>query len=158
MFQTELINFELVLDSVFWDQPPAVKITIDGEEKFNGPIAHSQTIKISHLFKFNQPHVLSLERYNKTPQQCRIKESGELDDQVLYIKQIIIDGIDVRNLIWHNSVFQPIYPKLWAAQQLQQGNTLKQLIIGETTLGHNGTWTFNFTSPFWKFLINQMGS
>lgn len=156
MVESEHIIFELDFFGQYWDQPPLAKISINNDEKYHGSICDIQQIAFSHTLAFNQRHVLKIERFNKTDSQCRINALGQLDDQILHIKKIAIDGINIRNLIWHKSVFTPMYPKLWAAQQKHLGIKLESNIVGETILSHNGSWTFEFSSPFWNFLIYEL--
>ena len=94
---------------------------------------------------------LTINRYNKTPAQCQNDQ-----DQIMHISKILIDGIDINNFILSRATFTPQYPEPWASQQIAQGIKLETELLGETWLGHNGQWCFNFTSPFWQFLIKAM--
>jgi len=84
-----------------------------------------------------------------------IDNNGSRFDQYVILNQVCIDGIDVQNLIWHRSWFEPIYSTVWKQQQIDAGVALEEKIIGETWLSHNGTWKFEFFSPFYKFIISQ---
>lgn len=148
----ENILFEIELASSFWDQPPRAAIMLDNHCKYDGAIdSGSQIIKFDHTLDFARSHRLIIDRYNKTPAQ-----SQQGRDQLMYINKIIIDGIDIENFIQSRATFQPIYPEPWASQQLQAGIELQDCLLGETCLGHNGRWCFEFTAPFWQFLIRAM--
>lgn len=143
----ETIKFEFDFFPEYLDDDyPSVNILVDSESKFNGVITNDQhSISFLHTLDFDQSHQLIVKRYGKNnkPQQ-------------LTIKQISIDGIDIRNIIWAYSYNMPIYPEPWASQQRAAGVALEEKVLGETCFGHNGTWTLNFTSPFYKFLYTWM--
>jgi hypothetical protein len=148
----ENIGFEIELSSTFWDLPPRAQILINNISKFDGDINNSPTvIKFYHKLEFTKPQKLIINRYNKTPEQCRGKK-----DQIMSISKILIDGINIENFILSRAIFNPIYPEPWASQQITQGIELETELLGETCLGHNGQWCLNFTSPFWQFLIKEM--
>ena len=148
----ENILFEIELSSTFWDLPPRAQILINNISKFDGDINKSPTvIKFYHKLEFKKPQKLIINRYNKTPGQCQDKK-----DQTMSISKILIDGINIENFILSRAIFNPIYPEPWASQQITQGIELETALLGETCLGHNGQWCFNFTSPFWQFLIKEM--
>lgn len=158
MFET--INFCLSLSAVFWDKPPMATIFLDGDEKFSGKITANQSnpekIFFSHKLRFSESHELRVYRDNKTVDQCCSTLTGQLRDQLLIINGLSIDGVDVRHLIWCRSQFVPVYPEPWRSQQIEAGHVLEHTIIGESVLGHNGTWSLAFTSPFWQFLFDDM--
>lgn len=143
----ETIKFELEFFPEYIDNDfPQAKILIDSEVKFDGFISNEQSsVAFLHTLEFDQPHQLIINRYGKTnnPQQ-------------LTIKRISIDGIDMRNIVWAHSYNKPIYPEPWASQQRAAGINLEERVLGETCFGHNGTWTLEFTSPFYKFLYDWM--
>ena len=144
---SEIIKFELDFYPEYVDNDfPRVSISIDSETKFDGSISDSQSsVFFLHTLEFDQSHQLNIKRYGKTnkPQQ-------------LTIKKISIDGIDIRNIIWTHGYNKPIYPEPWASQQRAAGVNLEERVVGETCFGHNGTWTLEFTSPFYKFLYDWM--
>ncbi len=148
----ENILFEIELSSTFWDLPPRAQILVNDVCKFDGDInKFSKIIKFYHQLEFGKSQKLIINRYNKTTDQCC---NGH--DQIMYIVKIIIDGIDIHNFIMSKAIFTPTYPEPWASQQQSQGIQLETELYGETWLGHNGQWCFNFSSPFWKFLIAEM--
>lgn len=148
----ENILFEIKLTSNFWDRPPRANVMINDECKFNGDVDQSlDTIRFNHVLDFHVSHKLIINRYNKTPDQCL---DGK--DQLMYIDKIYIDGIDIQNFILCRATFCPQYPEPWATEQKAQGIQLEQSLLGENCFGHNGQWCFEFTAPFWQFLIKAM--
>lgn len=150
----ENIVFDIILNATYWDRPPELEVLIDnksvGQYTIDQPEFH---IRFKQVMSFDQTHTLELKRSGKTNDQTQILTNGILKTQMLHIKTIKIDNIDLRNLVWSRSVFTPEYPEPWASEQQSQGVELEEQVIGEMYLGHNGAWRFEFTSPIYKFLV-----
>lgn len=159
MPQFETIQFRLMLTAEYWDLPPCAIISINDVEKFNGAIIGNkdllQEIVFSHTLEFGNAYQLTIDRYNKNSDQCQILENGSMRDQLLQIHSVIIDEINIRDIVWTQSRFFPVYPEPWATEQITLGNTLETGIIGETILGHNGQWVLGITSPFWQYIFDE---
>jgi hypothetical protein len=55
-----------------------------------------------------------------------LNDKGEIiKDQLLHIKNIEIDEIDIGSLVYEG-IYTPNYPEPWATQQRQSGNELKE--------------------------------
>jgi hypothetical protein len=152
---SENIFFDILLDTTYWDQPPKLEVLVDnksvGKYIIDQPEFH---IRFRQVMSFDQTHTLELRRTGKTQDQTRMSDDGTFVTQMLHIKTIKLDNIDLRNLIWHSSQFEPEYPEPWASEQQAQGIKLEEQVLGEMYLGHNGIWRFEFTSPIYKFLVN----
>lgn len=146
----ETINFKILLDSIYWNQLPMVKISVDQQVFFNGAVDHNFELEFSATLSLHKNHCLIIDRYGKTTDQTK---NG--NDQLLIIKQIDIDQINAQDLVWNSSYFVPHYPEPWASQQKHAGIMLEDKILSETCFGHNGTWMLNFTSPFYMHIINR---
>ena len=144
----ELIIFQINVEVKFRSIPPRLAVYINDECKFEQILQEPRTaIEFEHLLMFDQSYQLRLVRQGKT----------DLDpEQMLIIDSIVIDGINVQNLIWSHSQYQPDYPTAWYQQQVAQGQTPESTVPGETWLGHNGEWTMPFASPFWRHLMEVM--
>lgn len=154
----EIIEFELHLMSDYWNKPPQAKIAVDGIEYFNNAILKGpQIIKFKHTCEFNKPHRLTLTRTGKDDSQCATLPNGRQLDQTLVLEKLKVDGIDIRNIVWSQSINIADYPEPWASEQRAAGNILEEEAIGVTTFGHNGTWYLDFTSPFYIFIMRWMG-
>lgn len=153
---TETIRFQMYIKSEHWDRYPMIDISVDGVITCQKTLDQSyQIIEFDCVLNLDRQHTLSIKRYNKSDDQCMIMPDATRKDQYIIIDKVIIDGIDIQNLVWHRSWFEPDYPEPWAQQQKKSGIELASKIIGETWLSHNGTWFFEFTSPFYKFVISQ---
>jgi hypothetical protein len=151
---SENIFFDIMLKATYWNNPPELEVVIDNEciEKYiiNQPEFH---IRFRRVMLFDQPHTLELRRAGKTNDQSQTLPNGSIETQMLEIKNIKLDNVDLRNLILSRSTFEPEYPEPWASEQLASGINLEKEILGEMYLGHNGVWRFRFTSPIYKFLV-----
>lgn len=146
----EKIQFHLTMSADYWDKKPTAEIYVDNELKYSDFISGQQTITFDHTLDFGN-HQLKIVRGNKTDDQCI---NGQ--DQKLNLLSVAIDGVNIRNIIWHYSWYEPKYPQPWALLQQKQGIQLESKIFGETTFGHNGTWYLNFTSPFYRYIMDWM--
>lgn len=145
MRDRENIIFELSFTSVYPDHPPGARIYVDDHCAFDGKIAWDQTIRFRHTLDFGMSHQLRIERYGK-------EKSRPINDihQTLILDKVKIDGVDIRNIIWSRSYNEPDYPESYSRDH----PNLEKLIIAETHFGFNGTWRLNFTSPFYKFVMD----
>ena len=85
-----------------------------------------------------------------------LDEDGKIiKDQLLNIKSIEIDEIDIGALVYEG-VYRPEYPEPCASQQRKAGKELPETLKNVTQMGHNGTWTFTFTSPFYMWLLENL--
>ncbi len=88
--------------------------------------------------------------------QTLVNEKGDiLKDQLLHIKSIEIDEIEIGALVYEG-IYQPEYPEPWATQQKEAGNELPSSLKNVTQMGHNGTWTLTFSSPFYMWLLENL--
>lgn len=152
---SENIYFDLYFTTNYWDRPPMVNISVD--DSFIGTYTLDQPehhIRFRRSMGFHQPHTLQIYRHNKDNSQTKFLPDGTLLTQMVQINQVKIDNIDLRNIVWHKSTFEPQYPEPWFSEQVALGQTPEKIVPGEMYLGHNGTWRFNFTSPIYRFLVN----
>jgi len=157
---TEKIKFKLELYSTMWDKAPMVEVCIDEKSLFaneiNGTIEKPSIIEFEHTLVDEQKHELIIKRSGKTTNQTVINEKGDiLHDQLLHIKRIEIDEIDIGSLVY-NGVYTPQYPEPWATQQAESGRELKESFTNVTVMGFNGQWKFTFTSPFYMWLLENL--
>ena len=70
-------------------------------------------------------------------------ETAIIKDMLLNIESIEIDGIDIGQLKWDASTFVP-------------DNTDRPVLKNCINLGWNGTYIFEFTSPFYLWLLENI--
>ena len=154
---TENIKFEFWLNSQYWKSPPIVEIKIDSISKYYKLVeSHGiNYISFSHELEFDKNYLIQLFRQGKDDSQVRVNHDGTIDDQILIIEKIKIDGINIQNLIDKYSWNEPEYPEPWATEQRNLGITLEEQVLSETNFGHNGVWNLKISSPFYQYMINE---
>jgi len=147
---TEKLKFKLELYATMWDKPPVVNIKINEKSYFNKEITSTKckptTIEFEHKPEASECDLI-IDRSNKDEGQIVIKDGKIIKDQLLHIKSMKINDIDISSLLYQG-VYRPKYPEPWATQTraLQAGNKLPETIKNMTDMGHNGTWTFTYSS------------
>jgi hypothetical protein len=157
---TEKLKFKLELYATMWDKSPHVEILINDKSYFKGDVTStndkSQLIEFEHECEEGKDHELTIKRSGKDKGQTVINDKGDiLKDQLLHIKNIEIDEIDIGALVYEG-VYTPEYPEPWATQQRESGVELPESFKNVTKMGHNGVWQFSFQSPFYVWLLENL--
>ena len=157
---TEKLKFKLELYATMWDRPPHAEVLINDKSYFTGDITGTEekpnVIEFEHEFMEGENSELIIKRSGKDKNQTVVNNKGDLlKDQLLHIKSIEIDEIDIGALVYEG-VYTPDYPEPWASQQRQAGSELKESFKNVTSMGHDGTWRFKFKSPFYMWLLENL--
>ena len=159
MATTEKLKFKLELYATMWNKPPIADITIDGKSYFKEEITNTNDkpaiIEFEQELEEGKSYNLIIDRLGKDKTQTIIEDEKIVKDQLLHIKSIEIDEIDVASLVY-DGVYKPDYPEPWASQQAEAGNKPPEIIKNSIDLGHNGTWTFSFGTPFYMWLLENL--
>ena len=162
---TEKLKFKLELYATMWDKPPHAEILIGSKSYFDGDITSTEDkptliefeaevdsgAELDSGAKCN----LIIDRSGKSRNQTVMNQNKIVRDQLLHIKSIEIDEIDIGALVYEG-VYTPRYPELWAQQQRSQGIKLQETFKNVTAMGHNGEWKFKFESPFYMWLLENL--
>ena len=156
---TESLKFKIELYSTYWNKPPIVEVKVGDKSYFKNEITSTEKqptlIEFVHDCESDKSHNLSLIRTNKNVKETIVENNKIVKDQLLNIKYIEIDEINIGSLIYEG-VYTPEYPQPWATQQHNKGVTLPKSFKNVTKLGHNGIWAFTFTSPFYMWLLENL--
>jgi|TARA_B110000444_G_scaffold197645_1_gene188580 hypothetical protein len=157
---TEKLKFKLELYATMWDKPPHAEILVGGktyfEKNISGTAKEPTVIEFEHEFEEEKDYNLVIKRSRKTPYDTVINDKGDiLHDQMLYIKSIEIDEIDIGALVYEG-VYTPEYPEPWVTQQREAGVEMPETFKNVTKMGHNGSWSFTFGSPFYMWLLENL--
>jgi len=157
---TEKLKFKLELYATMWDKPPHAEIIVDGKSYFDGDITSTEDkptlIEFEVEVEEDKKCDLVINRSNKTVPQTVVNNKGDLlKDQLLHIKKIEIDEIDLGSLVF-TGVYTPKYPEPWATQMAESGKELRESFTNVTQMGHNGEWKFTFTTPFYMWLLENL--
>jgi len=153
----ENIKFEILVEGIFFDKAPFLEIYIDDVIQFSDYIDGLKKIHFFNELQFGVEHTLKLKRSNYDLSQTLIKPDGEKIDQVLEIKKIKIDDIDCDWLCNDNSYAVFDYPSHVIRNARNREIILPEKTFGSKILTFNGTWIFNFTSPFYEYIMKRMG-
>jgi hypothetical protein len=156
---TEKLKFKIKLFSTYWDKKPICDVLLNGKSFWIGEVSGTEKqpteIEFEHECEEGKEYKLVLDRQNKDSGQTVVK-NGEIEkDQLLLIQSIEIDEIDIGSLVFEG-IYRPEYPEPWASQQKNLGNALPETLKNVTSMGHNGTWTLTFTSPFYMWLLENL--
>ena len=157
---TETLKFKIKLFATFWDKKPTCEVLVNDTSVFNGVVDGSEkepnVVEFEHPCEEGKEYELVLNRQGKNSTQTVVNEKGDiLHDQLLHIKSMEIDGIDIGSLVYEG-IYKPNYPEPWATQQRESGMDLPETYKNVTRMGHNGTWTFKFSSPFYMWLLENL--
>ena len=157
--KTEKLKFKLELYATMWDKPPIANIKINEKSYFNKEITSTEDkptiIEFEHELEEGKSYNLIIDRSGKNKRQTIVENEKIIKDQLLHIKSIEIDEIDIGALVYEG-VYKPNYPEPWAIQQAEAGNKLPETLKNDTEMGHNGTWTLTFSSPFYMWLLENL--
>ena len=157
---TERLKFKIELYATYWDKPPIAEILINGESQYQSKITGTEkepaVIEFEKELTEGEKYTLTISRSGKGTKQTVLNAEGGIEkDQLLHIKLIEIDEIDIGALVYEG-VYTPIYPEPWHTQQVSAGNTPEKSFKNVTAMGHNGTWTLAFESPFYMWLLENL--
>jgi len=157
---TEKLKFKLELYATMWDQPPHAEILIGDKSHFTGDITGTEdkpsVVEFEHEFTEGEEHEIIIKRSGKSKGQTVVNENGDiLKDQLLHIKVMDIDEIELGALVYEG-VYTPEYPEPWASQQREAGVELPESFKNVIKMGHNGKWSFKFSSPFYMWLLENL--
>jgi hypothetical protein len=156
---TEKLKFRLELWATYWDRAPRAKILINDHNHYNKEIKGTEkeptVIEFEQELKEGENYSLIINRSGKDIRQTVIENGQIVKDQLLHIKSIEIDEIDIGALVY-NGLYTPKYPEPWASEQAAAGNKLPESFKNVTAIGHNGRWELGFTSPFYMWLLENL--
>ena len=156
---TEKLKFKLELYATMWNKPPVADINIDSKSYFKKEITGTKDkptiIEFEHELEESKSYNLIINRSGKNKRETVVEDGKIVKDQLLHIKSIEIDEIDIGALVYEG-VYKPNYPEPWATQQAKAGNKLPETFKNVNRIGHNGTWTFTFESPFYMWLLENL--
>lgn len=142
--QKEKLKFELDITATWESHEPSLEIYINNHFIKIAKLEKGRNrIKFDYALDF-QHHTLNLKKSGATNKD---------NTQLLTIDAVSIDNISCDQLILFNSYFEPIYPEPWASEQKQNHIKLPEKIPFETVMGHDGTWTMDFSCPFYPHVL-----
>lgn len=117
----------------------------------NGNVVHTLSADSEHV-KFEvsdeeNSHELIFELLNKLPIHTKIdQDNNVVEDAVIEIKNITVDGINIDQICHENSEYRHNYNG--------HGDAVTERFYG--TMGCNGTVSMKFDTPIYLFLLEKM--
>tara|TARA_B100000809_G_scaffold241932_1_gene265580 strand:- start:88 stop:513 length:426 start_codon:yes stop_codon:yes gene_type:complete len=138
------MKFHIILYADYWHKAPQVKVDINNDVIWKGIVNqnspnNARVIEFEKEIPDDEEIKLNIILEDKTDDQTVIEDGKTIKDQLLHIKNIEIDDIDIEDLIWE-ATYTP-------KNKTPQKRT--------TCLGINGTWTLKFKSPFYLWLLER---
>ena len=94
------MKFHIELFADYWDKAPQVKVDINNDVIWDGTVTDIETIKHEKEVYDEEEVKLNITLYSKTDDQTVIENEKVIKDQLLHIKNIEIDDVDIEDLIW----------------------------------------------------------
>jgi len=143
---SEQINFSINFSAIYELSPPSFVIFNNNEIIYPSTVVNNNyTANFKINLDNNSEYCLKILRENH----------DEITSQQLELTLLTADGIDLAKILNHSKYF-PKYPEPWYTQQKEQGVTLPEYQTGSLVWGWNGYWTFNYTTPFYTWLLNSV--
>lgn len=151
----EEVTFNITLSSVWWRNPPRVRIWIDDDLVELTTVPELQEKGEKKHIKFSRSlsegeHTLGIELFAKTLRETLTDETPEnniLKDQLLHIEDIEIDEISLGYMIYDKSKFvtnKTLHPDL--------PDEFTEMVI----LGYNGKYELKFQIPTYIWFLENL--
>lgn len=160
MSTKEKLHFLIELGGIYWARKPMYNILINGQNVATGTIdsvsgtynsadssyqhTDTQVVEFDHEVD-NGAVRFEIEFFNKTDKDVieNADKTAIAKDMLLCIKRIEIDQINLGNLIWTHSRFEPKDPQ-------------RPVLTRCVDLGWNGRWIMDIESPFYIWLLENI--
>lgn len=153
MSEKETLKIKIGVSGTYWDKKPHYTIWIDEAKLVDQTIqGHSNEVEYSEFSVDLEEgsHVLKVRLENKSDRDVEKDGHGDIiNDMLLNIDSIEIDGIDLGQLKWSASEFCADHEKIVNGEDM---TVLKDCV----NLGWNGAYTIKFDSPFYLWLLENL--
>ena len=144
---SEILQFKIILNGTHWNKLPEFSVWLDNEKITHGEADNDCILEFSRKVE-DGAHSLSIRLENKTPEDTRTQAGNIVSDMLLNIKDIEIDDISLGNLLW-DAEYILDEPQFYNNSQITH---LDRCV----NLGWNGTYKFQFSSPFYLWLLEKV--
>jgi hypothetical protein len=149
LLDTETLSFRIGLSGTYWNKKPEFSVLVNDVELASGsiigPSGQIQYVEFNHEFKENSNNKLQIRLNNKVDSDVIQNDDCTeiVKDMLLNVESIEVDEINLSQLVWSQSKFIP-------------DNTSRPTLKKCVNLGWNGTYTLEFTSPFYLWLLENI--
>jgi hypothetical protein len=147
----ENLHFEIGLSGTHWGKLPQFTILVDDQVVKTGS-ADEHEIHVFDVELEEGRHALKIRLENKEDSDTVQAADNRtiIKDLLLNINSLGIDNIEISNLRWSKSRYELDKPA-----EIEPG-VFKSEYDNCADLGHNGTWIFEFDSPFYIWLLENI--
>ena len=145
---SDTTQFTATISSTAFDAKLGIEIWLD-DTLIKDIESVTETITFNHniVDESDSDHVLKFVLKNKLPEHTKVDENGNIvSDALITINDIKFEDIDVDKLFSKLSVYQHDYNGT--------GQSIQDKFFG--AMGCNGTVTFEFSTPFYLWLLENM--
>ena len=156
---SEKLKFKIGLSGTYWDKRPNYTVSISGKEYAAGTISGEsdavEFIEFTADLGDGGTHSLEISLLNKEDSDIKKDDYTDPDnykiigDMLLNVESIEIDDIDLGMLRYSKGVYKLKTP------QVSKDGIVKEL-PNCVNLGWNGTYTIDFTTPFYIWLLESL--
>jgi hypothetical protein len=157
--ESELVEFKVILDSVWHNEPPKYQVLLNGELIESGEVVEKAESDDERIITFSKDliegdHVLQIRLIDKQNRHTPIDESGNiLADQLLNIKQIEIDDIELDYLFYSLGKYYKQCNPIDAIHPLYESEPLPE---NYKNLGWNGEYRLAFQVPTYIWFLENL--
>ena len=155
--ESEVVEIKITLDSVYDNEPPKYEILLNDEVVSYGIVEEKEKDNNEKVITFEKElsegeHVLKIRLLEKKPKHTIVDENNNiLSDQILNIKQIEIDEIELDYLFYSLGKYH---------KQTGFGKNLEfdenPLPEPYKNLGYNGEWRLTFSVPTYIWFLENL--
>jgi len=144
------VVLELLLEPVFWDEKPEIRIAFNERELYAGHLGQEK--KFNWTLPAQDSNRISVFFLNK-----RKNDTVGDKDKAIIIKSIGLEGLNYKSFLL-KSKYQPQYPAGYLSLAKEK-NLTTDPVINSNYLGFNGEWWLEFTWPtfLWIFQTETQG-
>jgi hypothetical protein len=148
--EQESLEFAVTVSGTYWSKKPQFSIWLDNNVIIQTEISSEapQTHKFIHTIDEGE-HVLRIKLENKNDSDTLIVDGNVSKDMLLNIDNITIEGIALNHLLWTESIYTLDKPHEYQGKEITQLDNC-------VNLGWNGSYTFNFYSPYYIWLLEKL--
>lgn len=151
--EKENLHFKIGISGTYWDKKPHYTVWVDDQKYADAMIGgHSNEVEFVEFdAELTQgPHEFKIRLENKSDRDVEKDGHGTIiNDLLLNVESIEIDGIDLGQLKWEASEFRADHEKIINGENMTH---LKNCV----NMGWNGTYSIKFDSPFYLWLLENM--
>lgn len=153
MSEKETLHFKIGISGTYWDKKPHYTVWLDDQKYADATIGgHSKEIEFVEFDAgiTEGKHEFKIRLENKSDRDVEKDGHGNIiNDMLLNIESIDIDGIDLGPLKWSASEFHADHKKIIHGTDM---SVLKECV----NLGWNGAYVIKFDSPFYLWLLENL--